>query len=227
MTGSLTLYNGLTVGPKISNLKSFLSELMMMHDEEVAKAVKGGAKFTCRWMAERTMAQTTVASLHDSAYGYHSDQGFHHNTNLSYKHVKDGLKGKLLEALPTAELMRVVTVVLCTKPGINSYLVFSVDNGKGGHTEIGRVPVDECTVHMQLPGMQKYFVHMAECMMSSGPQYTMFDGTEGGEEGDARLVISMRVTLDHSQPELLMEAIRNCNGHSHKALSGPAQNHIL
>ena len=88
-------------------LVDLVSSLMEEQDQIISESNPG--KKMCHWVHDKTMFQLTVGTLKDSAYGEHTDCGFHHNRhkNTSESFMK----------LPSDELMRVVTL-FCLMPRV-------------------------------------------------------------------------------------------------------------
>ena len=61
-------------------LVDLVSSLMEEQDKIIAEANPG--KNMCKWVHDKTMCQLTAGTMKDSAYGIHTNCGFHHNHTM-------------------------------------------------------------------------------------------------------------------------------------------------
>ena len=183
-------------------LVDLVSSVMEEQDKIIAEA-NPGVKM-CRWVHDKTMCQLTAGTLKDSAYGVHTDCGFHHNHNMqSFAQATTQFQQDCHRDLPSDELMRVVTLVLSTADGSNAKLVFT-DPSEDNREVFSINTTDNC-MHIQNFGCQRYLRHQ---VIPASPSVGKVD--EVRNENGVRLVFSFRYSIDNRDKDL-MSALLNAD----------------
>ena len=176
-------------------LTSYVSHVMEVQDACVARENPG--KITCKWVHQSTMVQITAGSMQDSAYGRHTDCGFHHNHGFQdFDQVENDEDFEVWSSLPSAKTMRVATVVVSTVGGTNASLMFRDGESE---QELFTVNTTENCLHVQNFGTQRYMQH--EVTSALGVTGAVEVGRE--KKNGVRLVFSFRYSLDGTDEEML------------------------
>jgi hypothetical protein len=178
-------------------LVDLVSGLMEEQDQIVSEANK--EKKMCRWVHDKTMCQLTVGTTKDSAYGAHTDCGFHHNHMISEGNsIMTDKEAEIFINLPSDGTMRVATLVLSTEDGPNASLTFTDrDSGK----VVMSVDTSENCLHIQGFGCQRYLKHQVVSKHSCAAA----NSEEGDTKNGVRLVFSFRYSLDCDDKEIMSD----------------------